>query len=74
MSGVDFPSVILRDTLGLPVPEYRYESGKILRYMGLDCHVVSVFSRAFSFPSVLVQIFGKNIFMRMAIGMTRCLC
>ena len=62
VSGVDFPSVILRDTLGLPVPEYRYESGKILRYMGLDVMWFLFSPERFRFRPSWFRFFGKNIF------------
>lgn len=50
-SGVDFPAIILYDTLGHPVPKFKYEPGKILRYMGLD--VMWFLFRRTDFASVL---------------------
>lgn len=36
VSGVNFPEIIVRDALQLDVPNYEYNSGKTLRYMGID--------------------------------------
>lgn len=36
VSGVNFPEIIVRDALQLDIPNYEYNSGKTLRYMGID--------------------------------------
>ena len=36
ISGVNFPEIIVRDSLQMEVPNYEYTSGKTLRYMGID--------------------------------------
>ena len=36
MSGVNFPEIIVNDVMGLDVPQYEYNPGKVMRYMGLD--------------------------------------
>lgn len=35
-SGVNFSEVITKDIMAEPVPEYNYQTGKILRYLGTD--------------------------------------
>ena len=36
ISGVNFPEIIVNDTMGLEVPTYHYSPGKTMRYLGLD--------------------------------------
>lgn len=36
ISGVNFPEMIIRDAVGEKRPAYQYQSGKVLRYMGID--------------------------------------
>jgi predicted ATP-grasp superfamily ATP-dependent carboligase len=36
VSGVNFPALIARDALGLPLESFTYSPGKTLRYLGLD--------------------------------------
>ena len=36
VSGVNFPAIIVADSLGLPMPATTYTPGKTLRYLGLD--------------------------------------
>lgn len=36
ISGVNFPEIIVRDSIGLQAISYKYEPGKILRYLGID--------------------------------------
>ena len=36
ISGINFPEIIVNDTMGLEAPQYDYKTGKTMRYMGLD--------------------------------------
>ena len=36
ISGINFPEIIVLDAMGKTVPNYKYQPGKILRYLGLD--------------------------------------
>ena len=36
ISGVNIPEVIVKDLMGLPIPSYTYQKGKIMRYLGID--------------------------------------
>ena len=36
ISGVNFPEIVVHDALGFPIPQYQYNPGKALRYLGLD--------------------------------------
>lgn len=36
ISGVNFPEIIIRNALGAKLYTYQYQSGKVLRYLGID--------------------------------------
>lgn len=36
ISGINFPEIIIKDNLDLEIPKYSYNTGKALRFMGLD--------------------------------------
>ena len=61
-SGVDFPAIILYDTLGHPVPKFKYEPGKILRYMGLDVMWFLFSPDRFRIRPSWFKFFGRNIY------------
>lgn len=62
VSGVNFPEIIVQDTLGGEVPKYRYEPGKTLRYLGIDIMwLLKSPNRFHSHPSWL-KFFGKDIY------------
>ena len=61
-SGVDFPAIILYDTLGHPVPKVKYEPGKILRYMGLDVMWFLFSPDRFRIRPSWFKFFGRNIY------------
>ena len=62
VSGVNFPEVIVADTLKRPILQHHYHPGKTLRYMGLDLMWFLRSSRRISaFPSWF-NFIGKNIY------------
>lgn len=36
ISGINFPEIMVLDAMGKKIPQYTYQPGKILRYLGLD--------------------------------------
>lgn len=62
ISGVNFPAIIVADTLGKEIPQYSYQPGKTLRYLGLDIMwFLSSPNRFKSSPSWF-KFFGKDIY------------
>jgi|LSQX01.3.fsa_nt_gb predicted ATP-grasp superfamily ATP-dependent carboligase len=62
ISGVNFPEIIVCDTMGLPVPSYSYKPGKIMRYLGIDIMWQLRSPRRFSTKPSWFKFFGKNIY------------
>lgn len=62
ISGVNFPEIIVRDTVGDVVPQYQYDPGNILRYMGIDIMWLLKSSNRFHAKPNWLYFFGKNIF------------
>lgn len=62
VSGVNFPELIVNDILGKPLAHYEYQSGRWLRYMGIDIMWLLKSPRRFhAYPSWL-KFFGKNVY------------
>ena len=62
ISGVNFPEIIVNDTMGLDVPNCTYEPGKTLRYMGIDIMWLLKSPSRFHAKPNWLYFFGKNIF------------
>lgn len=62
VSGVNFPELIVADTLKRPIPEYHYHPGKTLRYMGLDLMWFLKSSRRISTSPSWLNFIGNNIY------------
>ena len=62
VSGINFPEIIANDALGKAIPEYKYNPGKVLRYMGIDIMwLLKSPSRFYSNPRWL-KFLGKDIY------------
>jgi carbamoylphosphate synthase large subunit len=62
VSGVNFPEIIVRKAMGLPVESYDYRPGKVLRYMGLDLMWFIKSPDRFKHLSSWLHFFGKDIY------------
>ena len=62
ISGVNFPEIIANDALGKVVPEYKYNSGKVLRYMGIDIMWLLKSPNRFHTNPRWLKFFGKDIY------------
>lgn len=62
ISGINFPDIIVSDTLELPPRKYEYEPGKILRYLGLDILWFLKSDKRFSSSPSWFRFFGRNIY------------
>lgn len=62
MSGVNFPEIIVSDSLGSPIPHYSYITGKYLRFLGLDLAWFVASPKRFSCNPSWFRFFGKDIF------------
>lgn len=62
ISGVDYPEMIVNDLNGLLVPSYDYQSGKSLRFWGLDVMWFLFSPLRFAYRPSWFNFFGKNVF------------
>lgn len=62
ISGVNFPALIIADTLGYDYPKDPYLPGKTLRYLGLDLMWFLSSSQCLHTKPSWFKFFGKNIF------------
>ena len=62
ISGVNYPEIIANDALGIIVPEYKYNPGKVLRYMGIDIMWLLNSPNRFHANPDWLKFFGKDIF------------
>ena len=62
ISGVNFPGIIAKDTMGEPVPEYVYRTGKVMRYLGTDIMWFLKSENRFKAKPSWFSFFGKDIF------------
>ena len=62
VSGVNFPEIIVNDTVGMKNLEYHYTTGIVLRHFGLDLMWFLKSSRRFSTKPCWLQFVGRNIF------------
>lgn len=62
VSGVNFPEMIVRDAMSQNVPTYTYQSGKTLRYMGIDIMWLLKSPKRFVVKPSWLSFFGKDIY------------
>lgn len=62
ISGVNFPEIIVRDTLNKEVPTYFYQPGKTLRYMGIDIMWLLKSSKRFKTKPSWLHFLGRNVY------------
>lgn len=62
ISGVNFPEVIVNDVLGKVVPQYHYEPGMTLRYMGTDLMWFMKSDKRFKSTPCWFKFTGRNIY------------
>jgi len=62
ISGVNFPEIIVSDSLGKPIPHYEYITGKYLRFLGLDLAWFMASPNRFSCKPSWFRLFGKDIY------------
>lgn len=62
MSGVNFPEIIVSDVLGKKLPKYKYETGKYLRFLGLDLAWFFASPNRFRCHPTWFLFFGKDIY------------
>ena len=62
ISGVNFPEIIANDACGKVLPEYTYNPGKVLRYMGIDIMWLLKSSNRFHAKPGWLKFFGKDIY------------
>lgn len=62
VSGVNFPEIIANDALGKVTPEYTYNPGKVLRYMGIDIMWLLKSPNRFCAKPGWLKFFGKDIY------------
>lgn len=62
VSGISFPEIIANDACGKVVPEYMYNPGKVLRYMGIDIMWLLKSPSRFHVKPGWLKFFGKDIF------------
>ena len=62
VSGINFPEIIVNDTCGFSIPEYKYSSGKVLRYLGIDIMWVLKSPERFHARPKWLNFWGQNIY------------
>jgi len=62
VSGVNFPALIARDALGIPIGSYVYRPGKTLRYLGLDMMWFMSSPGRFKASPSWFRFWGKDIY------------
>jgi len=62
ISGINFPEIIANNALGRAVPEYKYNPGKVLRYMGIDILWLLKSSKRFQTKPSWLKFIGKDIY------------
>lgn len=62
MSGVNFPELIALDAVGHKAPTYEYQSGKTLRYMGIDMMWLLRSPSRFKSNPCWLKFFGRNVY------------
>lgn len=62
ISGVNIPEVIVKDLMGLPVPRYSYQPGKIMRYLGIDFMWFLKSPKRFNSNPYWFSFYGKKIY------------
>lgn len=62
ISGVNFPEIIVNDTMGAKVPDYKYTPGKTMRYLGLDLMWFLKTDKRFGLCPSWFKFIGKNIY------------
>ncbi len=62
ISGVNFPEIIANDAYGKVLPEYTYNPGKVLRYMGIDIMWLLKSPNRFHAKPGWLKFFGKDIY------------
>lgn len=62
ISGVNFPEIIVRDAMRLGIPQYKYQPGKTLRYLGIDIMWLLKSSNRFNASPCWLRFWGQNIY------------
>ena len=62
ISGVNFPEVIVKDLLDQSVPKYKYKTGNVMRYLGIDIMWFMKSAKRFQVNPSWFNFIGKNIF------------
>lgn len=62
ISGINFPEIIVADTMKLPINSHCYSPGKTLRYLGLDILWFLKSSKRFSVSPSWFNFVGKDIY------------
>lgn len=62
VSGINFPEIIANDALGKTVPEYKYNPGKVLRYLGIDIMWLLKSPNRFHTNPRWLMFIGKDIY------------
>lgn len=62
ISGVNFPKIIVLDTVGESVPQFHYEPNKTLRYLGIDLMWLMKSPHRFKTRPNWLNFIGKNIY------------
>lgn len=62
VSGINFPEIIANDAHGIVVPEYKYNPGKVLRYMGIDIMWLLKSPNRFHAKPGWLKFIGKDIY------------
>lgn len=62
ISGINFPEIIVNNTLGKPIREYQYTSGKVLRYMGIDIMWLLKSPNRFHAKPGWLKFLGKEVY------------
>ena len=62
VSGVNFPNIIVMDALSRDIPQYNYQPGKTLRYMGIDIMWLMKSSNRFKSKPSWMKFCGKDIY------------
>jgi predicted ATP-grasp superfamily ATP-dependent carboligase len=61
-SGIDYATLIARQSLGLPIRRYEYKPGCTLRYIGFELLWFISSNKRFNLSQHWFQFFGKNIY------------
>ena len=62
VSGVDFPEIIVSDAVGDTVPHYEYQTGKSLRYLGIDIMWFLKSPNRFKAKPCWLTFWGRNLY------------